>query len=529
MVRALSITVLLLLVGLPLLAALPALQWPSAMTLAPWLNALMQTLLVTLLSTLVVTWLSLSAARTLATSRWFSALSVLLATPHVAFAVGVMFLFSPSGYLVRVIDALTGWLPVPANGWPLPEKSLLTLTVVLVLKELPFLLLMIATELKQLPLQRWLLQAQSLGWSATRAWWWLIVPELLQRLKLPLAAIIIYTVSVVDIPLLLGPNAPGLLAVVAFEQHYQWANTEAAAIGVWLLILAGAVLLLAATVTVNGYQRLAERARQGLVKTTASRWRRLQAGGGRLITPTLVIVSLLVVLALLLHSLAGSWFYPALLPQQWQPQRWLTEWPYLAPLLWDTFWLALLTGLLSVAAAVAVLEHQRQRGQRQLNVVPLLLLLLPQLVLVLGWQRLLGQGSEGPLLLWAHVAFGFPFAYLILHGAWVNLSQRWLYQAQSLGYSYRRAWFTLVPGMMRGPLLTAFAIAFSVSIAQYLPTLWLAGGTVPTLTTEAVSIASGGDWRLASLYALMQALLPLLVLSLVMFMQTRQRGTDVSY
>ena len=200
----------------------------------------------------------------------------------------------------------------------------------------------------------------------------------------------------------------------------------------------------------------------------------------------------------------------------------------MAPLLWDTFWVALVSAIASVAAAVMVLERQRQRRQKQLKVLPLLLLLVPQLVLVLGWQQLAGQGSEGAVLVWSHVVFGFPYAYLVMHGAWVNFDERWLYQAQSLGYSYGRAWFTLVPRMLKGPLLTAFAIAFAVSIAQYLPTLWLAGGTLPTLTTETVSIASGGDWRLAAVYAVMQTLLPLLVFSLVLMIQRRQRGTQVS-
>jgi putative thiamine transport system permease protein len=65
--------------------------------------------------------------------------------------------------------------------------------------------------------------------------------------------------------------------------------------------------------------------------------------------------------------------------------------------------------------------------------------------------------------------------------------------------------------MLKQPVAIAFAVAFSVSIAQYLPTQWLGQGATPTLTTEAVSVASGGDWRIGSLYALLQMLLPLLV------------------
>lgn len=530
MVRALSVSVVMLLVVLPLLAMLPALKLPPTLDWSVWAQPLAQTLAVTLFSAFSVMWLALTLAPKISDSRWFNSLSVVLATPHVAFAVGVTLLLSPTGYFVRVVEAMTGLLPSPPAGWPLPEKSLLTLTLVLVLNELPFMLLMVGLQLKQLPYQRWLRQAQSMGWSLQRGWWTLVVPELLSRLKLPLAAIIIYTVSVVDIPLLLGPNTPGVLAMVVFEQHYQWGSESDASQGVWLLIGTAALVLLIMSLAVRGYRQLAARWRRGMVKAARdTHVARMGDGASRALLVVLVGLSLLVVVILIVQSLAGSWFYPALSPATWQPQRWLSEWPYIAPLLWDTLWLGLLSALVSVVAAVVVLERQRQRRQKGLKVLPLLMLLVPQLVLVLGWQRLVGQGSDGPLVLWAHVAFGFPYAYLVLHGSWVNVSERWLYQAQSLGYSYRRAWFSLLPAMLRGPLMVAFAMAFSVSIAQYLPTLWLAGGTVPTLTTEAVSIAAGGDWRLTAVYALMQALLPLTLFTLVLWRQRRQRGAHVSY
>jgi putative thiamine transport system permease protein len=47
-----------------------------------------------------------------------------------------------------------------------------------------------------------------------------------------------------------------------------------------------------------------------------------------------------------------------------------------------------------------------------------------------------------------------------------------------------------------------------VSVGQYLPTLFAGNGRVATLTTEAVTLASGADRRLIALYALLQSCLP---------------------
>ncbi|RUO77010.1 ABC transporter permease subunit [Idiomarina seosinensis] len=521
MVRAFSVIAQLLLVALPLLLVMPSLFQFSGGSIQPWLEPLFSSLLLTITTTLLAAYLALQAAQYSLVR--FSRLTAILSLPHVAFAVGLMFLLSPSGYLVRIIEAVTGWLPSPPVGWPLPEKSMVTLTLVLVAKEVPFLLLMIAAQLRQLPYQRWLLQAQSLGWSRSRSWWLIVVPALLPRLKFPLAAIAIYTVSVVDIPLLVGPNTPGVLAMVIFEQQYQFNQAGSIMVGVGLLIAAGVLLLAFNAASIRMFLRFSQRQRRVKTKSPRFGWT-----AGISVRSVLVVVSWLVLALLLLHSIAGGWFYPDLVPNNWQWQRWVKEWPYIQPLLWTSFWLAVVSALLGLIAAVAVLEWQRQRQQRQLKVWPLLMLLIPQLVLVLGWQQSFGQGSQGPALVWSHTVFCFPYAYLVLHGAWVNYDERWLYQAQSLGYSYWQSWWRILLPMLKAPLLMAFAVAFSVSIAQYLPTQWLAGGTLPTLTTETVSIAAGGDWRLASVYALMQAALPMLVLLGLIFFVDDIRLTDAA-
>jgi putative thiamine transport system permease protein len=59
-------------------------------------------------------------------------------------------------------------------------------------------------------------------------------------------------------------------------------------------------------------------------------------------------------------------------------------------------------------------------------------------------------------------------------------------------------------------MASALAIGFAVSIAQYLSTQFIGAGRHPTLTTEAVTLASGGQRNVAAAFALLQALLPAL-------------------
>ncbi|ATZ72553.1 ABC transporter permease [Idiomarina sp. X4] len=545
MVRALSIIVMLALIVLPvgsglLLLLLSSFSAESGITsnAAHFIlrehATLLSTLLAAVLAPLVACYLALWLAPALLKRPALQQLlSPLLSVPHVAFAAGLMLLFSPSGWLVRLVESITGLLPYPPQGWPLSEKSVITVIVVLIVKELPFLLLMISAQLKQLSVNSWLTQAQSYGYSEKQAWWRVVTPKLVKRLTLPMAAVIIYSLSVVDIPLLVGSNTEALLAQRVYKWTFQFSNESQskALAGAWILMAAGALLLLINSQHAWLYRQwmLIKPLRKRLLTkrrlTNASSSDRLARGAWLL----LGLLSFAIIAVLILQSLASSWFYPAVMPESISVNRWLAELAYLTAPSLNSFWLALASSILGVICAVVLLEAQRQHHKKSLNGWLLIALLVPQVPLVLGWQLVLGEyldeDKSGSWVLWSHTVYTVPYAYLVLHGAYTQFDDKWLIKAQSLGYSARQAWWKVMLPMLKAPLTTAFAIAFAVSIAQYLPTQWLGQGLTPTLTTEAVSVASGGDWRIGSLYALLQTLLPLIVFIGVTLLNTGLRRT----
>ena len=66
-----------------------------------------------------------------------------LALPHLAFAIGFGFLIMPSGMLARVVGAIAGWTS-PPQWVTVQDPSGFALIAALVLKEVPFLLWLIA-------------------------------------------------------------------------------------------------------------------------------------------------------------------------------------------------------------------------------------------------------------------------------------------------------------------------------------------------------------------------------------------------
>jgi putative thiamine transport system permease protein len=74
-------------------------------------------------------------------------------------------------------------------------------------------------------------------------------------------------------------------------------------------------------------------------------------------------------------------------------------------------------------------------------------------------------------------------------------------------------------------LAASFAVGFAVSVAQYLPTLYLGSGRFPTATTEAVALSAGGQRGLMAAYAALQWLLPVLVFALAVWAGRPRRFT----
>ena len=101
-------------------------------------------------------------------SRQTGLMTPLLAVPHLAMAVGLAFLLSPSGWIARLIS------PWP-SGWETPPDIALVqgpygiaLTLGLVIKEMPFLLLMTFAALGQISADDQI-QHGALAWATGRS------------------------------------------------------------------------------------------------------------------------------------------------------------------------------------------------------------------------------------------------------------------------------------------------------------------------------------------------------------------------
>lgn len=510
---------------LPALGYLPALGGES-LSLDPWRAlfaepGIWRSVAVSLASGLIATAVSLgvvllylAAATGSRLDRWIRRLvSPLLSIPHAAAAFGLAFLIAPSGLIARLASpGLTGW-ERPPDLLIVQDPWGLSLIAGLVIKEIPFLLLMSLAALPQLDPERRVAMARSLGYRPTLAWWKVVAPSLYPLIRLPVFAVIAYASSVVDVAMILGPTLPPTLAVSILS----WFSDPD--LDMRFMASAGAILQLGVTVTALaiwwGLERLVARLMGGWI----ARGGRCQGETGLHVAGKLWILLVTVtafvgIAGLAIHSVAGFWRFPAALPESFTNAHWVRALPSLAGPIASTALIALVSTLLAVTLALAALENEQRTGRHPSRALWLLYLplIVPQIAFLFGLVVMMEQLGTRPthaLVIFGHLLFVLPYVFLSLSEAYRRFDPRWSRLALTLGASHNGAFWRVRLPMLLAPILTALAVGLAVSIGQYLPTQLLGAGRITTVTTEAVSLASGGNRRVIGVWALVQACLPL--------------------
>ena len=168
-------------------------------------------------------------------------ISPLLSVPHAAAAFGLAFLIAPSGMIARILSPeLTGW-ERPPDLLIVNDPMGLAMIAGLVVKEIPFLLLITLAALPQVDLTRSRMLAASLGYGRIAGFVFGSWPQIYRQIRLAVFAVIAFSTSVVDVAAILGPTTPAPLAV----RLTQWMNDPA--LSMRFFASAGALLQLAVT------------------------------------------------------------------------------------------------------------------------------------------------------------------------------------------------------------------------------------------------------------------------------------------
>jgi putative thiamine transport system permease protein len=485
---------------LPAFGVLPALGGTNP-TLQPWRDlfsapgfgtALRLTLTTGFAATVLSLALTLGFCASFQGTRSFRQLqrllAPLLAIPHAAFAIGLSFLVAPSGWIARLLSPwLTGWARPPDLAL-IQDPYGVAMTAALIAKEVPFLLLMTLAALGQTRAEATLRLARTLGYGPVAAWLKFVLPLVYRQVRLPLFAVLAYSLSTVEVALILGPTAPPPLAPLVLRWFVD------ADLALRFQAAAGALLQLGVVVAAIGIWSAFERPAAAL----GLRW--IEAGGrggrGRLarfvtggLLGLLVAAAVAVMAVLAVWAVADRWRFPDALPGRWTLDTLARASATLGRPLVTTLLAGTAATLLALVLVVGCLEYEvraRTAATRRALAVVYLPLLVPQIGFLFGVQVILLLGrldGTWTALVGMHLLFVLPYVFLSLREPYLALDPRYELQGRCLGRSGAFVFVRVKLPMLLRPLLAAAAVAFAVSVGQYLPTLFAGAGRLTTLNT----------------------------------------------
>jgi putative thiamine transport system permease protein len=393
----------------------------------------------------------------------------------------------------------------------------------------PYLLIMMLAAGSQVESAQSLAVARGLGYRPATAWLKAVFPRIYPQIRLPAYAVLAYSLSTVDMALILAPGTPPPLAPLLLR----WFNDPD--LTMRFSAAAGATLQLMLVILAILLWRVGERLVGGLFRRALADGGRAQGGpairlasGGAMLLLLLAAAGALA--GILLWSIAERWRFPAALPTQWSLAGWFRQGHEIAAPAWTTLSIGIAVAAAALALALGCLENEQRHGLHPTNRALWLIyapLILPQMSFLFGLQVLLvAVGLDGSWLglAWSHLLFVLPYVFLSLADPFRALDERYVRSALCLGARPNRVFWRIKLPMLLRPVLVAFAVGFAVSNAQYLPTLFAGAGRFSSLTTEAVSLAAGADRRVIGIYAFAQSILPLLPFALALLLSRRRRN-----
>ena len=222
----------------------------------------------------------------------------------------------------------------------------------------------------------------------------------------------------------------------------------------------------------------------------------------RAVVAGILVAVVLPFLPIGLWSVSQQWFFPSLVP----PELSLRGWAYLVspvsrvmPALINSVVIGTVVTMINIVLGVPagrVLGTTRLGARGGLELLILAPLIVPGISVIMGIQVVfirIGLADTRTGVILAHLLPTLPYMILVMKGVFANYDEQYEQQARSLGARRVQVFVhvtlpSVLPGIVVGGLFV-----FLVSWSQYVLTLMVGGGRVPTLPILLFSFAGSGD------------------------------------
>ena len=443
-------------------------------------------------------------------------ISPLLALPHITMAIGLLFIFSPSGLFFRLFSPWLTGFERPPNFFILPDEYGFFLILGLVLKEIPFFILVSMSAIEQFGAKKFLNVGKSLQHSTFSVWCILLFPLIYKRIRLIVFIVIAFAASVLDMSLLLAPSTPSTLAI-RILQYYQSSETDSlfiasnlALIQLFVIVILLLMWLLLEKLVSNKFVFTY------LVRACSYKNSFIKYFIFSLIL-ILLALSLLTIISSFLWGLGGNWFFPNLLPTSINIEIFVKFFNENKSIILISIFIPLIVSLLSCVIVILWVELTENFNKKYYYFEGFIFLplFIPQTSFLIGIQSFITPLNFSnffiPLII-VELFYVIPYSFIILAPSFREIKKDIIKVAASLGKNrFERLIFIKIPIIMPTFLLS-IAIGMLVSFALYTPVYFIGAGRVTTLTVEALNLALSGAKKDLGVATIFQIIIPIVIL-----------------
>ena len=449
----------------------------------------------------------------------------LLALPHITMAVGLIFLFSPSGLIFRLISPWLTGFDRPPNLFIIPDEYGIFLILGLLLKETPFFLLLSMSALEQLPARQVFNVGRTLQHSSFSTWFLLIFPLIYKKIRLVIFIVIAFAASVIDMSLLLAPSTPSTLAIRIF-QIFQTSEVDSIFVASNLALIQFCIIIALILFWIFLEKIVEQNFFYIFLIKILIRKKSLFVDSLFIVAMVLFLLSLMGVASSFLWSISENWYFPNFFPSSFSFNNILIFLYQHQSTVLTSVCISILVSFLSIILILIWVELTETINFKifYFEWVLFIPLFIPQISFLIGLQSFLVtlnfQSFLLPLIA-VELLYVLPYCFIILAPALREIKKEFIKVGSSLGKNrFERLVFIKIP-LVSSSLLTSFGIGMIVSLSLYAPVYFIGAGRINTLTVEAVNLALSGSRQDLGLATVFQVIIPILILLIIAYLNKK--------
>ena len=452
-------------------------------------------------------------------------ISPLIALPHITMAIGLIFLFSPSGLFFRLISPWLTGFDRPPNIFIMPDEYGLFLILGLILKEIPFFILVSLSALQEFSAKKIFDLGKSLQNSNFSSWCILIFPLIYKKIRFVIFIVIAFTASVVDMSLILAPSTPSTLAI-RILQTYQSSDADSLFIAsnlalIQLFIIIILLLFWMVLEKIVSY-KLSFIFFMKILSFNAFFIKKLLV----LTSVILFFLSILGIISSLIWGFSTNWYFPNFFPKNLTLDVFTNFYNENKFIIFISIFISFIVSLISSLLTIIWVELIEILKIKKIYFewIIFIPLFIPQISFLIGLQSfiiLFDFDSYLLPLIIIQLFYVIPYSFIILAPSLREIKKEIIIVATSLGKNRLQRLLNVKIPIVMSSLLTSFAIGMLVSFSLYTPVYFFGGGRITTLTVEALNLALSGSRQDLGVATFFQIIIPILILITVAYLSKK--------